>query len=303
MDMALPWLLLSCLTPGLALWGRQDATLWSRERTGTAVFPEAGSPGGYETFDHAKSHHAWLYSNITNIYEKVKVLRGAIAGKCARSRCERTLGKVKKIKVELETVKMATNLTLLGEVIQLLQDSTTLDTLLELKETTEAHEAEIEKLSDKSMSLASTANSQATKVSILESSLEETAALTSDLETAVEGQQVELAAVQVGMGSQADQVASLEATIADQAAAITLLETSVSDLASKIDSLGSSSSSSSSPSGAELEALQTKVSALEDMLTDQAADASKVEALVMSNTMDVTKIGIHQSTHCLHFQL
>ena len=36
---------------------------------------EGGVPGGYETYEDAKANFTAVFSNITNIYEKVKVLR------------------------------------------------------------------------------------------------------------------------------------------------------------------------------------------------------------------------------------
>ena len=95
--------------------------------------PQPGVTGGYETYDHASAHFTWVYSNITNIYEKVQVNRKTIGGKCSRTRCDKTLSKVKKVKADLEMLKAATNMTMLEEVVAIVQNSSVADLLLQLQ--------------------------------------------------------------------------------------------------------------------------------------------------------------------------
>ena len=150
--------------------------------------PGAGVPGGYEIFDHASENFVWVYSNITNIYEKVQVLRKTVGDKCSKTRCDKTLTKVKKFKFEMEVMqantnssllslmsdvnilKTATNVTLLEEVLQLVKNSSTLDVLAELQQTTITQKNAIDTLTVKTSSLESTVESQSAKISTLESS-------------------------------------------------------------------------------------------------------------------------------------
>ena len=66
---------------------------------------EGGVPGGYETFEDAKANFTAVFSNITNIYEKVKVLRAANKLKCSVKKCDNIRTKVKKVQTEVEFLK------------------------------------------------------------------------------------------------------------------------------------------------------------------------------------------------------
>lgn len=57
----------------------------------TRSLPLGGVSGGYETFDDAKANFTSIYSNITNIYEKIQMNRKTVQGKCSRQRCDMVL--------------------------------------------------------------------------------------------------------------------------------------------------------------------------------------------------------------------
>ena len=93
---------------------------------------EGGVPGGYETFEDAKKNFTAVFSNITNIYEKVKVLRAANKLKCSVKKCDNIRTKVKKIQQEFEFLKNL-NLT---EITEALTQFSNLTTTLTTMETT-----------------------------------------------------------------------------------------------------------------------------------------------------------------------
>ena len=92
---------------------------------------EGGVPGGYETYEDAQANFTAVFSNITNIYEKVKVLRAANKLKCSVKKCDNIRTKVKKVQTELEFLKNL-NLT---EITQALTQFTNLTSTITTLET------------------------------------------------------------------------------------------------------------------------------------------------------------------------
>ena len=111
---------------------------------------EGGVPGGYETFEDAKTNFTVVFSNITNIYEKVKVLRAANKLKCSVKKCDNIRTKVKKVQTEMEFLKNLniTELTVaLTKFANLTATITNLETsLAAMKDNATKQQAEIETL-------------------------------------------------------------------------------------------------------------------------------------------------------------
>ena len=249
--------------------------------------PEPGIPGGFETFDHAVEHWDWVYSNITNIYEKVKVLRSGIAAKCSRTRCEKTLVKVKQVKKEVEDLAAATNVTLLESVVQLLQNSSTLDTIKDLQENAALQKTAIDKLVTQASSLMSMVETQSAKISSLETTVGGQSSELSNLKTTIDDQSTKISALETSLTSATSQLADQAIVLETQASKLKNTEATVSTLEIKIVELSTSVGSTVN----QLSALKTDMSGLETTVSTQATTLTKVEELVMSNTMDVVNIG------------
>ena len=90
---------------------------------------KGGVPGGYETFEDAKTNFTAVFSNITNIYEKVKVLRAANKLKCSVKKCDNIRTKVKKVQTEMEFLKNLNITELTQSLTQFANLSTTITSL------------------------------------------------------------------------------------------------------------------------------------------------------------------------------
>ena len=111
---------------------------------------EGGVTGGYETFDDAKANFTAVFSNITNIYQKVKVLRAANTLKCSVTKCDNIRTKVKKINSQVEFLKNL-NVTQLTAALTQFNNLTTTITTLEtsiaaMTDNATKQQAEIESL-------------------------------------------------------------------------------------------------------------------------------------------------------------
>ena len=140
----------------------------------SAQFPPAGVSGGYETFNDAKTNLTQIFSNITNIYEKIQKNRMTMQTKCSRQRCDMILGKVKKVKAEVEFLQKI-NITQLEEMLTSLKNSTTVTQistmqtqLTSLSENATAQQVEINSLKTEVSSLQSQVSTLQTKVTSLE---------------------------------------------------------------------------------------------------------------------------------------
>ena len=163
--------------------------------------PQPGVTGGYETYDHASAHFTWVYSNITNIYEKVQVNRKTIGGKCSRTRCDKTLSKVKKVKADLEMLKAATNMTMLEEVVAIVQNSSVADLLLQLQKSLVSQNEQI-------IALQTELESKSSQISSLSSSV-------ADLETSLASQTSEVESHASLLESQSSQLEEIESKLTD----------------------------------------------------------------------------------------
>ena len=214
------------------------------------TLPQPGVTGGYETYDHASAHFTWVYSNITNIYEKVQVNRKTIGGKCSRTRCDKTLSKVKKLKAELELLNSTTtyavqevvdvkeevteimsttavinedvgmvktelkllkasmNITLLEEVIAIVQNSSVADLLLQLQKSLASQ-------NDQIIALQTELESKSSQISSLESALETQSSSVSDLESSLASQTTEVESHASLLESQSSQLEEIESKLTD----------------------------------------------------------------------------------------
>ena len=73
-----------------------------------------------------------FFSNITDVYEKIRANRRDIDKKCPRTKCEKILNKVKKVKASVEFIKTM-NLTVLEQMVEMLKNSSTAQLLLDLE--------------------------------------------------------------------------------------------------------------------------------------------------------------------------
>ena len=140
----------------------------------SSEFPEGGVPGGYETFNDAKANFTHVWSNVTNLYEKVQANRKNGQSKCSRERCDMILNKVKKVKKQVEFLQNI-NITVLEEMLNALKNTSMVTVVSELKtQVTElntnatAQQVELNSLKTKVSSLKSKVSSLQTKVSTLE---------------------------------------------------------------------------------------------------------------------------------------
>ena len=90
---------------------------------------EGGVPGGYETYEDAQTNFTAVFSNITNIYEKVKVLRAANKLKCSVKKCDNIRTKVKKIQQDLDFLKNLNTTQITLALTQFTSLTTTLTTM------------------------------------------------------------------------------------------------------------------------------------------------------------------------------
>ena len=122
---------------------------------------EGGVPGGYETFEDAKKNFTMVWSNITNIYSKVKVLRAADKLKCSVKKCDNIRTKLKKVQKEVEFLK---NLNMTQVEMAITQISTFTSTISTLQ-------ANVVSLTDNATKQQVEINSLNTKVTSLESTV------------------------------------------------------------------------------------------------------------------------------------
>ena len=71
-------------------------------------------------------------SNITDVYEKVRANRRDIDKKCPRTKCDKILNKVKKVKKSVEVIQTM-NLTVLEQMVEMLKNSSSAQLLLDLE--------------------------------------------------------------------------------------------------------------------------------------------------------------------------
>ena len=208
------------------------------------TLPQPGVTGGDETYDHASAHFTWVYSNITNIYEKVQVNRKTIGGKCSRSRCDKTLTKVKKVKAELELLNSTTT-SAVQEVADIKEDVT------ELKSTTTVTNEDVETVKTELELLKASTNITMLEevVAIVQNS--SVADLLLQLQKSLASQNDQIIALQTDLEIKSSQISSLEGVLETQSNSVSDLESSLAsqktevatqleDIESKLTDLDSS---------------------------------------------------------------
>ena len=99
--------------------------LFSSSATGESGGLVSQSDSGYD-----ETHWA-LFSNITNLYSKVRANRADVDKKCPRTKCDKILKKVKKVKASVEFIQTA-NITVLEALVDMLKNSSTAESLVDL---------------------------------------------------------------------------------------------------------------------------------------------------------------------------
>ena len=72
-----------------------------------------------------------VFSNLTDLYIKVQKNRADIDKKCPRTKCDKILKKVKKVKASVEFLQN-TNITVLETLVDMLKNSSTATELMDL---------------------------------------------------------------------------------------------------------------------------------------------------------------------------
>ena len=216
------------------------------------TLPQPGVTGGYETYDHASSHFTWVYSNITNIYEKVQVNRKTIGGKCSRSRCDKTLVKVKKVKAELELLNSTTT-SAIQEVADIKEDVT------ELKSTTTVTNEDLKTVKTELELLKASTNITMLEevVAIVQNS--SVADLLLQLQKSLASQNDQIIALQTELERKSSQISSLESALETQSSSVSDLESSLASQTAEVESHASLLESQSS----QLEEIESKLTDLD----------------------------------------
>ena len=76
--------------------------------------------------------HRAIFRNITDTYMKIQQNRADIDKKCPRSKCDKILKKVKKVKTSVEFIQK-TNITVLETLVDMLKDSSSAELLTKLE--------------------------------------------------------------------------------------------------------------------------------------------------------------------------
>ena len=101
--------------------------------TSKGSWTKKGTFGRVEMFSRLNNTNICnFFSNITDVYEKVRANRRDIDKKCPRTKCEKILNKVKKVKASVEFIKTM-NLTVLEQMVEMLKNSSTAQQLLDLE--------------------------------------------------------------------------------------------------------------------------------------------------------------------------
>ena len=80
--------------------------------------------GGLQSYSGAQRNFEAIFSNITNIYEKIKVNRKNINKKCSKKKCERILNNIDKLESSVDFLK-DTNITVLEQMVDMIKNSST----------------------------------------------------------------------------------------------------------------------------------------------------------------------------------
>ena len=83
------------------------------------------------TKNYEEAHRA-IFSNITDTYIKIQKNRADIDKKCPRSKCDKILKKVKKVKSSVEFIQK-TNITVLETLVDMLKNSSSAELLTKLE--------------------------------------------------------------------------------------------------------------------------------------------------------------------------
>ena len=65
-----------------------------------------------------------IFSNLTNVYSKIKVNRQNINKKCSKKKCERILNNIDKLETSVDFLQ-DTNITVLEQMVEMIKNSTT----------------------------------------------------------------------------------------------------------------------------------------------------------------------------------
>ena len=230
-------------------FGREGRFFFPTTDSNLTSLLQPGVPGGYETFDHASDHFTWVYSNITNIYEKVQVNRKTISGKCSRTRCEKTLAKVKKVKTDLETLNTTTT-TAVQEVADIKENVT------ELTSTSAAMSDDVEMVKTELELLKATTNITMLEevVAIVQNS--SVAEILLQLQNSLASQNDQIIALQTELESKSSQISSLESALESQSNSVSALETLVTSQSTEVAAHSS-----------QLDEIESKLTDLESSVT------------------------------------
>ena len=80
--------------------------------------------GGLQSYSGAQTKFENIFSNITNIYDKIKVNRKNINKKCSKKKCERILSNIDKLETSVDFLQ-DTNITVLEQMVEMIKNSST----------------------------------------------------------------------------------------------------------------------------------------------------------------------------------
>jgi len=216
------------------------------------------------------------FSNITNLYTKVKALRAANALKCSKKKCENIRTKVKKVNKELEFLKNI-NVTQLQETIATINTFQNTITSLQsslatLESTSTAQQASITALESTSTTQQATLTAQQASITALESTSTTQQASITALETKSTAQQTSITALESTSATQQTSITALETTNTAQQTDIDTVKTSVTSL-----------TTANTQQQTQIDTVETKVTTIETTVTS-------LQTSVTSNTDKVTKV-------------
>ena len=176
--------------------------------------------------------------------------RKTIGGKCSRTRCDKTLTKVKKIKAELELLNSTTT-SAVQDVADMEEDVT------ELKSSTTIMNEDLERVKTEVELLKATTNITLLEevVAIVQNS--SVADLLQELQKSLASQNDQMVALQSELEIKSVQISSLESALETQSSSVSGLESSLASQTSEVDSHTSL-----------LESQSTKLEEIESKLAD-----------------------------------
>ena len=90
--------------------------------TSLASLSSVDVEGGLQSYSGAQRNFEAIFSNITNIYDKIKVNRKNINKKCSKKKCERIISNIDKLETSVEFLQ-DTNITVLEQMVDMIKNS------------------------------------------------------------------------------------------------------------------------------------------------------------------------------------